>query len=334
VGGHSLRDVIANLQAQSQKLYHLGVRTVTRSSLARVNEQQPYQFYENLFAQLAARCQQLAPRHGFRFRNKLYSLDASLIDLSLAIFPWAHYALGKAAMKLHVGLDHAGHLPVFAAITHGHTSDLAIARTLSFPKGSVVVCDKGYMNYAWFKALTDRRVFFVTRPRKNALAHIIARRTVNQQQGLTSDHTVQFYGSQPQQLGLRPLRQVGYRDPATKKHYVFLTNAFHLSAKTIADIYKQRWQIELFFKWLKQNLKIKTFLGTSRNAVLTQIWVALCLVLLLAYLKFEARLNWSLHQMLRLLQLNLFLKRELLSLLRGEPPLPPPGQLPNQLVLV
>lgn len=198
----------------------------------------------------------------------------------------------------------------------------------------MVVCDKGYMDYAWFKALTDTGIFFVSRPRKNAVSRIITRRAVNQQQGLTSDHTVQFHGHKPQQIGMPPLRQVGYCDPDTKKHYVFVTNAFHLSAKTIADIYKQRWQIELFFKWLKQNLKINTFLGTSHNAVLTQIWVALCRVLVLAYLKFEARLSWSLQQMLRLLQLNLFLKRELLALLRGEPPLPPPGQLPNQLRFV
>jgi len=333
-GRQSLRDVVGNLNAQLGKLYHLGCRRVTRSSLARVNEQQPCALYEALFAKLYHRCRSLAPKHGFRFKNKLYSLDASLIDLSLSIFPWAHFALGKAAMKLHVGLDHHGHLPAFASLTHGHTSDLAVARTLSFPKGSIVACDRGYLDYAWFKALTEKEVFIVTRPKKDAIYRVVERCSINKKQGITSDQTILFDGVKPRQIGMPLMRRIGYRDPETGKHYVFITNAFHLSAKTIADIYKQRWQIELFFKWIKQNLKIKAFLGNSKNAVMTQIWVALCMALLLAYLKFTTKMGHSLQQLLRLLQLNLFIRRDLIALLKGGPP---DGGGPNndhQLVLI
>jgi len=319
-GRHSLRDVVVNLSAQARHLYHLGCRKVSRSSLARINEQQPCTLYEALFTKLYARCQGLSPQHRFRFKNKLYSLDASLIDLSLKIFPWAHFAKGKAALKLHVGLDHQGHLPAFAAITHGHVSDLAIARSVAFPKGSIVTCDRGYLDYAWFKSLTEKGVYLVTRPKKDAVYRVMARRVVNKNQGITSDQTILFNGVKPQQMGMPLMRRIGYRDPETGKRYIFITNLFHLSARTIADIYKQRWQIELFFKWIKQNLKIKAFLGTSKNAVMTQIWIALCMMLLLAYIKFMAKLGQSLQQILRLLQLNLFMKRDLMALLRGDPP--------------
>jgi hypothetical protein len=331
---HSLRDIVYNLKAQSNKLYHLGCRTVTRSSLSRVNEQQPYTLYEALFARLYQRCQGLAPSHGFRFKNKLYSLDASLIDLSLQIFPWAHFARGKAAMKLHVGLDHQGHLPAFAAITHGHTSDLAVARTVQFPKSSIVVCDRGYLDYAWFKSLTDKGVFIVTRPKKDAVYRVKQRHVVDRKYGITSDQTILFDGVKPRQIQMPLMRRIGYRDTETGKHYVFLTNAFHLSARTVAEIYKQRWQIEIFFKWIKQNLKIRSFIGTSHNAVMTQIWAALCIALLLAYLKFSARVHWSTQQILRLLQLNLFMHRNLMALLRGAPPDPANCNRHKQLLLV
>ncbi len=333
-GRHSLRDIVFNLNAQIGSLYHLGCRRIARSSLARVNEQQPFTLYEALFSKLYDQCQSRAPGHRFHFKNKLYSLDASLIDLSLKIFPWAHYAKGKAALKLHVGLDHDGHLPAFATITHSHTSDLAVARTLAFPKGSLVTCDRGYLDYAWFKSLTEKGVFFVTRPKKDAIYRVIERHAVNTETGISSDQTILFNGIKPSKIGMPLLRRIGYRDPETGKHFVFITNAFHLSARTIAEIYRQRWQIELFFKWIKQNLKIKAFLGISKNAVMTQIWIALCVMLLLAYLKFMAKLDYSLQQILRLLQLNLFMKRDLMALLRGDPPDANPGINKYQLALL
>jgi putative transposase len=318
-GRNSLRDIVFNLNAQIQSLYHLGCRLVSRSSLSRVNEQQPYTLYEALFAKLYQRCQSTTKQR-FRFNHKLYCLDSSLIDLSLRIFPWAHYAKGKAAMKLHVALDHQGNMPAFATITDSHTSDLEVARSLSFPRGSIITCDRGYLDYAWFKTLTGKGIFFVTRPKKDAIYRVVERQSVNKKTGVTSDQIILFNGVKPKKIGMPLLRRIGYRDAETRKHYVFITNAMHLDADTIADIYKQRWQIELFFKWIKQNLKIKSFLGTSKNAVMTQIWVALCMVLLLAYLKHISKAYQSLQQILRLLQLNLFMKRDLITLLRGDKP--------------
>ena len=319
-GRRSLRDIVANLDAQAPRLYHLGARRVARSSLARVNEHQPCELYEALFAALYARCRKRAPGHRFGFKNKLYSLDASLIDLSLRIFPWADFNRGKAAMKLHVGLDHDGYLPAFAAITASKTSDIAAARAMHFPRGSIIVCDKGYTDFAWYKALMEKEIFFVTRARGNLRFEAVKQHGVPPGSGLRDDQTVRMTGTKPRQIGLAPLRRVGYRDPGTGKDYIFLTNAFHLDAQTIADLYKERWQIELFFKWIKQNLKIKAFVGNSRNAVLTQIWIALCVYLLLAYLKLIAGLDHSLQQIVRLLALNLFLRRDLLALLTGRPP--------------
>ena len=319
-GRHSLRDIESNMSAQSNRLYHLGANPIARSSLARLNENQPAALYQALFAKLYAHCQKLASGHRFRFKNKLYSLDASLIDLSLKIFPWAHYALGKSAMKLHLSLDHSGPIPNFAAITEGKVSDIEIARTLHYSKGSIVVFDKGYTDYKWFKALNNKGIFFVTRLRKSALWQVEERRAVDKSKGLTSDQTITLAGIKPKKIGMPKLRRIGYRDPETGKNYEFLTNNFDLCAQTIAEIYKERWQIELFFKWVKQNLKIKAFVGNSKNAILTQIWIALCTYLLLAYLKFSAKLSWSLQSMLRLLQLNLFMRRDLMALLRGDPP--------------
>jgi putative transposase len=329
---HSLRDIVANLQAQGPKLYHLGVRPVTRTTLARVNEQQPHDLYEQLFGKLYARCQRQAPRHGFRFKNELYSLDSSLIDLSLSIFPWAHFALGKAAMKLHLGLDHDGLLPAFAVISEPRVHDTTGARRLNFPKGSIVVFDKGYSDYGWRQDLTDSGVFFVTRARGNMIAKVVAERSVRESQ-VQFDRTIELTGKQKTDRHLKPLRLVGYTCPDTNRTYEFLTNIEHLSAQTIADIYKSRWQVELFFKWIKQNLKLKGFLGTSKNAVLTQIWVALCLCLLLAFLKFCARVSLSLQQIARLMQLNLFIRRDLLQLLECNtgPPAEPSRQLALEL---
>jgi Transposase DDE domain/Domain of unknown function (DUF4372) len=318
-GRTSLRDVVSNLKAQAHKLYHLGAQHVARASLARVNERQPHTRYAALFENLLARCQARAPRHGFRFKNKLYSLDASLIELCLAVFPWARYRKTQGAIKLHVGLDHSGHLPAFVAVTEGKTHEIQWARTLELPAGSVVVFDRGLIDYAWYHQLHDQRISFVTRQKTHARYTVTERRAVTGKAGLTSDQTIRLTGTKAERCPMA-LRRIGYRDPDTGKHYVFLTNNFKLAARTIAEIYKQRWQIERFFKWIKQNLKIKRFLGTSKNAVLTQLWIALCVYLLLAYLKFVSTLGHSLQHSLRLLQLNLFERRALLPLLRGDPP--------------
>ncbi len=320
-GRASLRDIASNLGAQSFKLYHLGANKVTRSSLARVNETQSYRLYETLFHKLLSRCQSVAPRHGFRFKNKLYSLDASTIDLCLSVFPWAEFRSTKGAVKLHVGLDHSGYLPTFMTVTEGKVHDVMVGRTLKLTKGSIVVFDRGYTDFTWYNQLNNEGIYFVTRQKRNATYTVTERRPVNKEQGLTCDQTIYISGTKADDCPCA-LRRIGYRDPETGKHYVFLTNNFRLSAKTIADIYHSRWQIELFFKSIKQNLKIKTFLGTSKNAVLTQLWIAMCTYLLIAYIKFTSKLDLSIQQIIRLFQLNLFERRSLLGLLKGEPPDP------------
>ncbi len=325
-GRHSLRDVVANAAAQVSCWYHLGARRITRSTLARVNEHQPCEFYESLFGILYQRCRSQAPGHRFRFKNPLYSIDSSLIDLSLKIFPWGHFALGKSAMKLHLGLDHRGYLPAFATITESRTSDIEVARSLALPKGSIVVCDKGYDDYSWYTGLTHQGVYFISRQKRSALYRVVERRCVNKSQGLICDQTIELTGPKSRKEKLARLRRIAYRDAETGKRYVFLSNNFKLAASTIAACYKERWQIELFFKWIKQNLKIKAFLGTSKNAVMTQIWIALCVYLMLAYLKYLSKISGSLQHMIRLLQLNLFARRDLLALLHGDPP---PSQPPD-----
>jgi hypothetical protein len=319
-GRNSLRDIVDNMSAQMHRLYHLGSEKLSRSNLSRINEDKPYTLYEALFGKLLARCQKLAPGHNFKFNHSLYSLDASTIDLCLSAFPWADFRTTKGAIKLHVGLNHAGYLPEFVTVTEGKKHDVTVGRILNFPKGSIVAIDKAYNDYAWYKQLTDKDIFFVTRLKSNAKYRIIQRRTVLKNKGLTCDQTIEFTGPQVAKKCPIQLRRIGYKDAVTGKHYVFLTNNFKLAAKTIADIYKARWQVELFFKWIKQNLKIKSFVGRSKNAVMTQIWIAMCVYLLIAFLKFQSSLTKSMQQLLRLLQLNLFDKRDLMALLRGDPP--------------
>jgi hypothetical protein len=319
-GRQSLRDIEANMNAQGASQYHLGVRRIARSSLARVNENQPYTLYEALFGKLVSRCRGRSPQHKCRFKNPLYSLDSSLIDLSLALFPWADHNRSKAAMKLHVGLDHAGHFPAFATITDGVRHDVPVGREFDFPKGSLVVIDKGYTDYGWYMQLTEKGIFFVTRQRANAKYRVVERRMANRGQGITSDQVIELTGLQLKNKAMPRLRRIGYRDADTGKHYVFLTNHFNLAARTIADVYKDRWQVELFFKAIKQNLKIHAFVGNSRNAVLTQIWIALCAYLILSYLKFLSKTGWSEQRILRLLQANLFSKKDLMALIKPSPP--------------
>ena len=326
-GRQSLRDIVSNLSTQGRKLYHLGVgTTVSRSSLARVNAEQPYTLYETLFGRLLSRCQQCAPRHGFRFKNKLYAVDATTIDLCLAVFPWASFRRTKAAIKLHIGLDQAGHLPSFVSVTEGpaKTGDVKAARTWTFPAGSVVVADRAYLDFKWFHQLQARGVTFVTRLKRGVRYRVTREHDIRPGTGVLSDQTIELTSARSRKAYAAPLRRVAYQDPVTKNRYVFVTNNTTWVAQTIADIYKSRWQIELFFKWIKQHLKVKRFVGRSKNAVMTQLWVAMCMYLLLAYLKFVMRLRWSLHQMLQVLQLNMFERRPLQDLFTT-PSLPAPS---------
>lgn len=317
-GRSSLRDGIQSMNSRANNLYHLGAKPVSRSTFADANNVRPASLYEALFTKIYQRCRIVSPKHKFKFKNKLFSLDASVIDLSLSAFPWARFRRTKSAVKIHTLLDHSGYLPAFVAITDGKTHETKVATSLSLPKGSIVVEDKAYNDYQWFADLTQTGIFFITRQKRNAIYRVTERRNVNKKQGLCSDQTIKLTSIKGQECP-HPLRRIGYRDPETKKHYVFLTNNFKLSPKTIADIYKDRWQIEIFFRWIKQNLKIKAFIGNSRNAVMTQIYVALIAYLLLYLLKYLSKVSVSLQNLLRVIQLNLFRKCSLKELFKPPP---------------
>jgi hypothetical protein len=320
-GRQSLRDIQSNLEAQRAKLYHLGAKPIARSTLSRLNENQPSALYENVFARLLKKCQSMSGQHKFRFKNPLYSLDASAIDLSLSIFPWAAHRDDTANVKLSVGLNHGTHIPEFVAVGDGQENDMIQGRQFDFPKGSIVVFDKGYVDYEWFKTLTNKGVFFVTRLRAKAVYRIKERRIVNKEKGICSDQIIQLSSAHALKRGAPELRRIGYRDAETGKFYEFLTNHFHLSAATIAAIYKDRWQVELFFKAIKQNLKIRAFVGTSRNAVLTQIWIAMITYLLLSFARHSAKIGWTVQRIMRVMMVNLFERNSLKNILCPDPPI-------------
>ncbi len=259
---------------------------------------------------MLSKCQPIAPQHKFRFKNPLSSLDATVIDLCLSLYDWAKFRTTKGAVKLHVKLNHAGYLPTFMAMTEGNVHESTIAPSVPLESGDVVVFDRGYNDFAWFKTLVDKSVFFVTRLKKRARYKVIERRAIHHKD-IYSDQIIEFTGFYTHKKCPYRLRRIRSKDPKTGKIIVILTNHFDWSAKTIALIYKDRWQIELFFKTIKQLLKVKSFVGTSRNALLSQLWIALIAYLLLAYLKFKSKFSWSLYTLCSVLPTNIFSKRNL-----------------------
>lgn len=247
-------------------------------------------------------------------------MDASAVDLSLKLFPWAAHRTDTANIKLSVGLNHATVMPEFVSLSDGNENDMTAGRKFAFPKGSIVAFDKGYVDYQWFGRLTDQGVSFVTRLRPKAVYKVIERKPVIKSKGVLSDQVIQLNSAHARKRGAPLLRRVGFRDKESGKYYMFLTNNFRLSASTIAAIYKQRWQVELFFKAIKQNLKIKAFVGLSKNAILTQIWIAMITYLLLAYARHSAKSGWTVQRILRVIQVNLFERRTLEQILKPKIP--------------
>jgi len=332
---HSLREICGGLACCVGKLRHLGVETApNRSTLAYANKHRPWELYQTVFGQLLATCQAAASgKRRFRFRNKLYSLDSTTIDLCLSLFNWAKYVQTKGAIKLHLLLDHEGYLPTYAVITDGRVNDVRVAQTLKLPPNSVLVIDRGYLDYALYARWTDEGVWFVTRERSNADYRVLKQREIPSRGGVLFDETIELASRHGQTRCPHPLRRVGYQDPDTGQCFVFLTNHMDFAASTIARIYKDRWQIELFFKALKQNLKIKTFVGTGPNAVRTQIWTALIAMLLLKYLQLRSQRGWSLSNLVALLRWNLFTYRDLWTWLEDPFETPPIEPDPQQLAL-
>ena len=318
-GRQSLRDIHSNLESQQDKLYHLGAKPIPRSTLARLNEKQPAELYKALFYTLLKNCSHQPSNHKFRFKNPLYSLDASAIDLSLSLFPWAAHRDDTANVKLSVALNHGNMIPEFVALSDGNENDMIEGRKFNFPKGSIVAFDKGYVDYQWFADLTSKGVTFVTRLRSGSVYEVIEQQNTNSDKGILTDQTICFTSAHAKKRNTPTLRLIRFLDFETGRIYRFLTNNFKLSASTIAAIYKDRWQVELFFKAIKQNLKIHAFVGLSRNAVLTQIWIAMITYLLVAFARHSAKEGWTVQRILRVLQVNLFERKTLKDLLQPEP---------------
>ncbi len=309
---HSLREICGGLRSSEGKLKHLGITAPSRSTLAYANEHRPWQLYRAVFEALLLRCQPLAQgRRKFRFKNKLVSLDSTVIDLCATLFDWAQFRRTKGAVKLHCLLDHDGYLPSVVVITEGKRHDVRVARTLRLDPGTIMIMDRGYVDYAWFGRLTTDGVFFVTRLKDNALYRVVERRRPPECSQVQRDEVIRLTGVAAETKCPHDLRRVEVYDPEKDETLVFLTNHLAFGATTVAAIYKDRWQIELFFKALKQNLKIKTFVGTSANALKVQVWTALIAMLLLKYLQLRSRFAWSLSNLVALLRMNLFTHRDL-----------------------
>ena len=313
-GANSLREICGGLATSMGKLVHLGLRQApTRSTLAYANTHRPWQLYQTVFEELLKSCQSLAAtkKRRFRFKHPLRSVDTSIIELCIKVFDWARFQRTKGAIKLHLQLDHQGCLPCWALVTDGDTNDVRIAQKLEFAPGTIVVIDRGYLDYALYERWTQSRVYFVIRSRTNMLYKVLERRTVAARGNVKRDETIKLTSEHARKRCSSLLRQVTVWDGEHERELVFLTNIFHLAASTIGAIYKDRWQIELFFKALKQNLKIKTFVGTSENAVNVQIWTALIAMLLLKFLLLKSTWAWSLSNLAAMLRFNLLSYRDL-----------------------
>jgi len=325
---HSLREISGGLKSCEGKLAHLGIEAPARSSLSYANSHRPWQLYEQVFYQLFERVRgSVKAKHKFRFKNKLVSLDSTVIDLCVSVFDWAKFRRTKGAVKLHMVLDHDGYLPCFGVITEGKVHDVKVAHQLTFAPGTVVVDDRGYNDYRLFARWTEQEILFVTRMKDNAqYRRRIAAFSPTRPSGSAA--------SARRTNGPHLLRRVVAVRADTGDILVFLTNHHQLGASTVAAIYKEKWQIELLFKALKQNLKIKTFIGTSANAVKTQIWCALISMLLLRYLQLRSRFGWSLSNLVALLRMNLFTHRDLQTWLDQPFAIPPdPEEAASQTVL-
>lgn len=328
-----MREIANGLRSCEGKLKHLGIAAPNRSTLSYANGHRPWELYQKVFFNLLEKCRhQVNGKKKFKFKNKLVSLDSTTIDLCLSMYDWAKFRRTKGAVKLHLILDHDGYLPSFAVITDGLCHDVKVAYTLKFDPGTIVVDDRGYNDYHLFAKWTMEGVFFVTRQKVNATFSAIEEREVNGHP-ILKDEIILLTGPGAAEKCPFPIRRVEFYDAQKEQILVFLTNNMTLDALTVADVYKDRWQIELFFKALKQNLKIKTFVGTTANAVKIQIWTALIAILILRYLQIKSSFNWSLSNLVAILRMNLFTYRDLWAWLNEPFETPPIPYLQEQMKL-
>lgn len=333
----SLREITHGLRSAAGRVAHLGIGKIPgHSTLAYANEHRPWHIYRDLFFSVLGRCStELRGRKAFRFKNRLLSMDATFIELCLSLFPWAHFRQTKGAVKVHMLYDHDGYFPAFACITDGKRADSPVARQVLsdptvFPSGSIVVFDRAYVDFRLFQLLAERKTWFVTRLKEGMNWVVSAERPAPQNRNILRDVDLTFCSQTAERSGQQTLRMVESVDPETGSVIQILTNNRALGASTIARIYKDRWQIEIFFKTLKQNLKIKTFVGTSENALLIQIWTALIGILAFKVLKAMAKYRWSMSNLVAMVRLNLFTYRDMMAWLDhpfSEPPWQPDLQI-------
>jgi len=332
----SLRDIETCLRAMQPKLYHLGIRgRVARSTLADANETRDWRIYADFAQIVIARARALYCTEPFEVElaETAYAFDATTIDLCLALFPWARFRRHKAAVKLHTLLDLRGAIPTVVAITDGKAADVTLLDALVFEPGAFYVCDRGYTDFGRLFRLTEALAFFVIRGKRGLDYARRVSRPVDTATGLRSDQTIVLCGPKTATLYPVPLRRITYVDPETQQRFVFLTNNFTLPALQIAQLYKCRWQVELFFKWIKQHLRIQAFYGTSVNAVKTQVWIAISVYVLVAIVKKRLGLPQSLYTILQVLSVTLFEKTPIYQALAQLPDLTPEGEACNQLSL-
>lgn len=313
---NSLRDIDISLNAHANKLYHIGIQQCPKSTLADANDKRDYRIYEQFAKSLMqrARREYAKTELALDVENAVYALDASTIDLTLSLFPWAKFRTTKGAVKLHAMIDLKGNLPAFLTITDGKVHDVKAAPLVPIDAEGIYVVDRAYVDFDWLWSINQSNAYFVTRLKTSIKWTRVISHSVDKSLGLRSDQEILLFSKKTKAKYPQRLRRISFRDEVQNRTLVFLTNNFLLPADTIAALYKARWEIELFFKWIKQNLKVKSFLGTSANAVKTQIWIAMIVYLVLAIIKERYRLELSLSQLLHFLEVNLFEQKLLTSI--------------------
>jgi Transposase DDE domain/Domain of unknown function (DUF4372) len=329
----SLREITGGLASCEGRLEQLGVSAPKRSTLAYANKHRPWELFRDVFYRTSERCRaELGHKTKFRFKNRLLSIDSSVVTLCLKMFPWATYSRQKGAVKLHFTLDHAGYLPEAMVVTTGAYSELTVLRRRSYARGTILVMDRGFVDFGWFGQLNQNGVVFVTRIKTDTRYEVVERWPVVSGSGVISDDIIRLTSPATRKRYPQTLRLVTI-ETEQGEQLGFLTNQMTLAASTIAEIYKDRWQIEVFFKLIKQNLRIKSFVGTSANAVWTQIWTALIAMLVIRFLQLKARFGWSFSNLVYFLRMNLLVYRDLWDWLQNPFTAPPPKPLPTQLEL-
>jgi len=328
----SLREITGGLASCEGRLEQWGIISPPkRSTLGYANQHRPWELFQNVFYRMLERCRaEVGNKTEFRFKNPLLSIDSSVVTLCSEVFPWASWSRQKGAVKLHLTLNHAGYLPEALVITTGTYSELTIARRQHYAKGTILVMDRGFIHFGWFHRLNQNGVLFVTRIKNDTRYEVVEHRPVVAGKNIVSDDVIRLTSRRSRKSYPNPLRLVTLQTD-TGERLEFLTNHMTLSASTIADIYKDRWQIEIFFKLIKQNLRIKSFVGSSANAVWIQIWTAMIAMLLIRFLQLKSKAAWSFSNLVYFLRMNLLVYRDLWQWLDHPfttPPLPTPSDRP------